>query len=99
MANEPTVRVTDQPQESRFEVYSADELAGVADYRDEGNVRTFIRTLVHASFEGQGLANQLARYALDDARARGLMVIPRCPFFAQFIKRHADYADLVYQAG
>jgi uncharacterized protein len=33
--------------------------------------------------------------ALDDARARGLTVVPRCPFVREFIENHAEYQDLV----
>jgi GCN5-related N-acetyl-transferase len=39
---------------------------------------------------------RLARAALDDARARGLVVMPFCPFIAAYIERHLDeYGDLV----
>ena len=34
-------------------------------------------------------------YALDDARARGLAVIPYCPFINEWLKRHPSYTDLV----
>jgi uncharacterized protein len=37
----------------------------------------------------------LARFALDDARARGLRVRPDCPFVARFIRAHPEYQDLV----
>ena len=33
--------------------------------------------------------------ALEDARRKGLVVAPLCPFTAQYIKQHAEYADLV----
>jgi hypothetical protein len=34
--------------------------------------------------------------ALEDARARELMVVPYCPFIAGFIQRHLDeYRELV----
>ena len=46
-------------------------------------------------FEGQGLGARLARFALDDARERGLRVVPLCPFIAAFVKRHPEYQDLV----
>jgi predicted GNAT family acetyltransferase len=32
---------------------------------------------------------------LDDIRARGMKVRPRCPFVARFIREHPQYADLV----
>ena len=53
-------------------------------------------TEVYESYEGLGLGSRLARAALDDARARGLKVMPLCPFIAGFIERHLDeYRDLV----
>ena len=33
--------------------------------------------------------------ALDDIRARGLRLVPFCPFVRSYIRRHPDYADLV----
>jgi uncharacterized protein len=47
-------------------------------------------------YEGLGLGGRLARTALDNARARGLTVMPFCPFIAAYIERHIDeYGDLV----
>ena len=34
-------------------------------------------------------------FVLDDARSRGLEVLPRCPYIAGWIARHTDYLDLV----
>jgi hypothetical protein len=56
---------------------------------------TIPHTEVQSRFEGQGLGARLARFVLDDARERGLRVVPRCPFIAAYIKRHPEYADLV----
>jgi predicted GNAT family acetyltransferase len=43
----------------------------------------------------RGLGSALVAGALDDARARGLRVVPICPFVDAYIRRHPDYADLV----
>ncbi len=56
---------------------------------------TFTHTEVGDAFEGRGVGGQLARRALDDARARGLRVQPRCSFIRSWIDRHDDYQDLV----
>ena len=37
----------------------------------------------------------LARFSLDDARERGLAVLPFCPYVNSWIKKHPEYADLV----
>lgn len=59
-----------------------------------GGIR-LVHTEVADAYEGRGIAGTLARYALDDARTRGLSVHPDCPFVKAWIDRHPDYADLV----
>jgi predicted GNAT family acetyltransferase len=94
----PTIeapRITDHPEERRYEAWVGERLAGKAEYRIVGDRIIFFHTEIHPDFEGQGLGSRLARAALDDVRARGLRVTPKCPFFAAWIARHADYQDLV----
>lgn len=38
------------------------------------------------------------RTSLDEARTAGLRVLATCPFYAGWIERHPEYADLLYQA-
>jgi uncharacterized protein len=49
------------------------------------------------STKGRGLASHLVRFALDEARATGRIVLPFCPFVRSFIQRHPAYVDLVGQ--
>jgi hypothetical protein len=39
----------------------------------------------------------LARHSLDEARRRGLVVMPICPFYQGWIQRHPEYHDLVHR--
>ena len=87
--------VTDNPGESRYELYDGAVLAGISAYRLHGDTVTFTHTEVAETYEGQGAGSQLAQEALDDSRARGRRVIARCPFIAAWIERHPDYADLL----
>jgi predicted GNAT family acetyltransferase len=90
----PDIRVTDNPASSRFEVFSDGELAGFAEYRVSDGRIVFTHTEIDDAFEGHGIGSRLIRYALDDARRRGLLVVPKCPFVRRFIEEHEDYADL-----
>ena len=85
----------DVPDNHRYELRSGDQLVGFIDYRLHGEVITLVHTEVFPAFSGQGHAAVLARGALDDARARGLTVVPSCPYVASYIAKHPDYADLV----
>lgn len=89
--------VTDNPAASRYELHVGADLAGIVTYqlRKHDTVISLLHTEVEPAFQGAHLATHLARYSLDDARQRGLAVLPFCPYIASWIKRHLDYADLV----
>ena len=85
----------DAPDHHRYELRSGDALIGMVAYRLADGVITLVHTEVRDEFEGQGHAATLARGALDDARSRGLRVVPSCPYIASYVEKHPDYADLV----
>ena len=97
-ADEALVSVRDDPRASRFELRVNGVLAGYVTYRDGRSGRAFEHTVITTEYQGMGLASQLIRYALDEARATGLNVLPFCPFVRSFIQRHPAYVDLVGQA-
>lgn len=79
----------------RFELRQGETLAGIAEYREEGDRVVFTHTKVEPAFEGKGVGSRLARAALDDVRAQGRKVEARCEFIAGWIAKHPDYADLL----
>jgi uncharacterized protein len=91
----PRVTVRDNPAQGRYELFVDDQLVGLATYVLDGETMTIPHTEVQPRFEGQGLGARLARFALDDARERGLRLAPGCSFIAAFVKRHPEYQDLV----
>jgi predicted GNAT family acetyltransferase len=89
-------RIVDNAEAARYEISVNGELAGFVTYRDRPDAaRIALHTEVFPDFEGQGLAAALAKFVLDDIRWRGLRVVPRCPYVAQYIRKHPEYADLV----
>ncbi len=69
--------------------------AGRADYRLRAGRVVFTHTEIDPAFEGRGVGSDLAQQALDDVRAKGLKVVPLCPFIKDWIERHPDYQELV----
>lgn len=86
--------VTDNPAERRFELKAGDDIA-IANYRLTPGVMTFTHAEVPPEVSGQGIGSRLARGALEQARARGLKVVPQCPFISAFIAKNAEFSDLV----
>lgn len=92
---EPRIEVRDEREASRYVITVDGEPAGFAQYRDRGAAIAFVHTEVDDRFEGRGLGGRLVARALDDVRARGLAVLPFCPFVRSYIERHREYLDLV----
>ncbi len=90
--DEPTVQ--NNEAEQQFEV-RVDGLLAVLVYERYDDRIVFLHTEVPATLEGRGIGSVLARSALEDARARQLWVVPRCPFVRSYIERHPEYRTLV----
>ena len=88
------VVVRDNAPENRYEARVGNHLAILTYERAPGHI-TFIHTIVPPALEGHGVADKMARTVLEEARAAGLAVIPRCPYVAAYIRRHPQYTDLV----
>lgn len=88
------VEVANNEAEHRFEVI-ADGMIAVSEYRLRDGEIIFTHTEVPVALEGRGIGTALARAALDHTRAKGLRVVPQCPFIRGYIERHAEYQDLV----
>jgi predicted GNAT family acetyltransferase len=64
-------------------------------YTVAGNVITFTHTEVPPELGGKGIGSKLIKGALDQVRAKGLKVIPQCPFVKAFIDKNPAYRDLL----
>lgn len=87
--------MTDNPAAHRFEATVDDAVAGFAEYELSGDTMILPHTEVDPSFGGQGVGSALARFALDEARRRGVTVLPLCSFIRGYLERHPDDADLL----
>ena len=90
-----TIEVSDHPEDERYEVHVDGALAGFAEYQRSPGQIAFTHTEVDSAFGGRGLAGELARHSLDEAREAGLVVLPYCPFYRSWLKKHPDYLGLV----
>jgi len=87
--------VVDNADELRYELRLDGDLVGLIRYRRYPDRIALVHTEVAPDHEGEGLGSELIAGALADIRARGLRVIPTCPFVAAYVRRHPEVADLV----
>lgn len=91
----PVVEVHDEPDNQRYVLEVDGRRAGLLDYRLQSGRIRLTHAEVDPAIERQGFGSRLAAFALDDARDRGLEVLPLCRFVVYYIREHPEYLDLV----
>ena len=93
MSLDPDIR--DNEEARRYEL-TVDGETAVVIYNPVTGGRLITETLVPIPLEGRGVASRMARHVLADLKAKGLLVLPTCPFFSGYLKKHPEYADQVH---
>lgn len=94
-AGQSQVDIRDEPEEQAYVIDVDGARAGKAEYRTIEGRRVFTHTEVDGEYSGMGLATRLVRFALDDMRGQQKQIVPLCPFFAAYIRRHPEFNDMV----
>ena len=69
------------------------KLAYVSVVQEEKNVYTIEHTVVDASLQGQGIASELVKRALEEIRKRGGKVKATCSYAAHYLEKHKSEID------
>lgn len=62
--------------------------------RENGAVRVADHTLVPPEIGGRGIAAQLVKALVADAREQGFKIVPQCTYVAAKFDENPDWADL-----
>lgn len=87
--------IRDNAELKRYELAVDGETAVVTYNLSPPNLM-ITETLVPERLEGQGIASRLAKHVLADAKARELLILPVCPFFSAYLKKHPEHAEAVH---
>lgn len=79
--------VKDNPAQSRYELPVDGHLA-IAEYRLEGKNLVITHVEVPAELQGQGIAAKVMAGVVEDAKRRGLTIVPVCSYAAAYLKRN-----------
>lgn len=93
--SEQDVGLVNNAEAGQYEIHLDGRRVGLATYYRQGSAVVIPHTETAPEFGGRGLASKLVRFGLDDIRAKGLRVIPACPFVSVFIRRNPEYQDLL----
>jgi uncharacterized protein len=79
----------------RYVVYLPDGSEAEMTYqRRDPNTIIADHTGVPPQYRGHGIAEQLVRAAMDNARATGDKIVPVCSYVVAQFRRHPEWADL-----
>ena len=104
LAGSPSVEVTDNAGQNRFELRLNGDLVGIIGYYEyeTGMPRTsrrtvvsFMHTVITEDFGHRGLAGVIVQGALDRAREYGWKVRPVCSYVQRFVAENPEYEDIV----
>lgn len=71
------------------------ENTGHLDWVARGDgVRAATHTLVPPAIGGRGVAAELVKAMVADAREQGFKIVPACSYVDAMFRRHKDWADL-----
>ena len=90
-----TLTSSNHGDHGRYDAHPAgSEHSGYLSWVQRGNVRIAEHTVVPPEIGGRGIALELVKALVADAREHGFKIDPRCSYVAAQFKRHPDWADL-----
>jgi uncharacterized protein len=90
--------VTRNTERRQFEIRDGEHFARLV-FREREGAIDLVHTEVPPAIEGQGIASELVRTALEYAASRELRVVPTCKFVRAYIVSHPVYAKLTARKG
>lgn len=90
-----TLAVTHNAKLQQFEAQIGDASLAFLHYKHEGEHVILDHTFVPNELRGRGMAANLVRAALNEARKLRWWIVPRCTYVARFIEQNPEYADLL----
>ena len=60
-----------------------------------GEARVAEHTIVPPAIGGRGIAGELVKALIADAREQGFRIVPQCSYVAAQFARHPEWADLL----
>ena len=93
-----SLKIENEESDSKGSYYILENEMNVAEmtYSIAGTDRIIIdHTEVGESLRGTGVGEQLVRRAVDDARSKGISIVPLCPFARAVFNKNDELKDVL----
>ena len=84
----------DNTEKKRYEIHIGTEVPRVEYIKAQDKIY-LTHTEVPPSMAGKGIGSQLIGAVLEDIKAKGLTLVPLCPFVALYLQRNPEWKQLV----
>lgn len=75
------------------------ERPAILTWRARGKARIAESTFVPEEMRGRGIAQELVKALIADAREQGFRIVPQCSYVEAQFRRHPEWADLLADPG
>lgn len=93
----PDIAITHLDQGARGEYHArveGSDAIGRLTYQRQGDTVIADHTLVPTEIGGRGVAAELVKALVADARKFGFRIVPQCSYVEAAFRRHPEWADL-----
>lgn len=91
------IEIVFQEKENRSVAYDGVNEIGECEYSLTDGAWTITHTEVDPSYGGQGIAAKLLDVVVNQAREKGVKIIPHCSFAQKMFQRKAEYQNVLNQ--
>ena len=89
------VAIVFEEAKRRSVAYANGKQVGECEFRVTDIAWVITHTGVRSAYGGQGIAGQLVEKVIEEARARQVKIIPRCPYAKKLMTGNVAYKDVL----
>jgi len=87
-------QLIDNEAAKRYEFHIDGQIPHIEYIKAKGKI-FLTHTEVPKVLEGKGIGSSIIKAALEDIKAKDLILVPLCPFVAGYIKKNPEWKELV----
>ena len=89
------IRIAYSEKTNQSLAYDGDKIIGRCDYQIKDGKWHIIHTVVMSEYGGRGIAKQLVKEVIKQARERNIKIVPICSYAQKMMLDNEEYKDVL----
>lgn len=85
----------DNQEQKQYEFHIGNDIPKIEYIKTKNGEIYLTHTETPEALEGKGIASALVKAVLNDIDAKGLRLVPLCPFVVSYIRKHPEWRCIV----